>query len=430
MRQTSKWHLALAVLFACSAFLRFETLSNRPLWYDESYNHVLAQLPTIHDLIERSTTDWEGDTPPLQAILGRLHFRMSHWEYAVRLPSVEAGILTPLMLALLGALLFDRRTGILAGFLTAFSVYHIEYSQDARQYALLMFLLILMFYSIIAFYRTGLWRYLPLFCLSAAASLYTHHFAALFLLCCLVSLAGMVVHRYVTIRQGNAPTGSVTGTLVFFACSVLVIGILYVPYLPVFFNYVMSQKEGSLHVLNMSWRTVSEIVGRWGNGTRWSVFYLALLGLGILRLIRLRNISIVILPWFLIPFFVFSLMSFTKFFDVRFLSGTLPPFFLLLALGIVECSEIVARSMVKLYGSLSDRRSELSSAAMGVIVISMIVLSLHTYSTFRKTTTRCSSFPWNISVMEEHNGFCEKHLILNSLFEPHRFLVRDVTKRE
>ena len=430
MLQTWKWYLVLAILFACSSFLRIETLASRPLWSDESYNHVLAQLPTIHDLLERSSTDWEGDTPPLQAILGRLHYRVCHWDFAVRLPSVEAGILTPLMLALFGALLFDRRTGILAGFLIAFSAYHIEYSQDARQYALFMLLLILMFYAIVAFYRAGRWKYCPLFCLSAAASLYTHHFAAIFLLCCLASLAGMAAYRHRMFRRGNAIAAPATGLLVFSMCSLLVVGVLYVPYVTVFFDYIMSQKEAPSHVLNVTWRTMIEIVGRWGNGTHWSIAYILVFAFGVLRLLRRRDVSIVILPWFLVSFFVFGLVSFTKFFDVRFLSGGLPPFFLLLALGVVELSELFARSIAKLHGSLSDQRSVISAVMMGVLMICMITLSLRTYVTFRKTITRCSSFPWNIAVMEQHDGFCKKHLILNSLYGPHRFLLKDARKRD
>ena len=67
------------------------------------------------------------------------------------------------------------------------------------------------------------------------------------------------------------------------------------------------------------------------------------------------------------------------------------------------------------------RYADLQSLA---VVAFMLCLSVPTYLAFRETKMRCSTFDLQPQVMTMDNGFCEKHLILNSLYEPHSFLLK------
>jgi len=69
-----------------------------------------------------------------------LHFwlKLGDSEIVLRLPSVLAGIMAIPVLYALGARLFDWKTGILAAFLLAVNPIHVEYSQAARAYTLLV----------------------------------------------------------------------------------------------------------------------------------------------------------------------------------------------------------------------------------------------------------------------------------------------------
>ena len=61
---------------------------------------------------------------------------------AVRLWSVALGVVTVGLIAVLGRDLFDARTGLAAALVTALAPFHVQYSQEARMYALLGLLLV------------------------------------------------------------------------------------------------------------------------------------------------------------------------------------------------------------------------------------------------------------------------------------------------
>ena len=67
-------------------------------------------------------------------------------EFILRLPAAIAGVLTVFAVYLLGKELFGRRAGLVAALLTSVSPYMVWYSQEARNYSLLMLLTTLQMY--------------------------------------------------------------------------------------------------------------------------------------------------------------------------------------------------------------------------------------------------------------------------------------------
>lgn len=111
-------------------------------------------------------------------------------EAALRLPFVLAGILQIPVLFLLGGRMFGERVGLLAAFLVAISPFHIQHSQTARYYVLLMLYASFMLYALLAAWEARGWRRALAwggFTAAAVLNLHTHLFALYALALSLVS---------------------------------------------------------------------------------------------------------------------------------------------------------------------------------------------------------------------------------------------------
>jgi mannosyltransferase len=109
---------------------------------------------------------------------------------AVRALSVLAGVLTVAMVFRLAADLFDRRVATLATLVTALAPFHIQYSQEARMYALMALWLTLATWCFVKGWRAGARRAVPAwrgwpwwaaFAVLAALSMYTQQLSAFYL---------------------------------------------------------------------------------------------------------------------------------------------------------------------------------------------------------------------------------------------------------
>lgn len=130
--------LILLLIVALGALLRIVNLGADSIWLDEAYSIQFARLPVPQLLDETASSDVH---PPLYYLL--LHYWIKlcgDTEAAARMLSALFGILAILVIYRLAALLFDRATGLLSALLLALSLFHIEFAQEARMYALLALL--------------------------------------------------------------------------------------------------------------------------------------------------------------------------------------------------------------------------------------------------------------------------------------------------
>lgn len=119
---------------------------------DEPFSIFHAQKP-VSDIV---STLQSGNNPPLYEII--LHgwiklFGIS--PLAVRLPSLIFGSLAVLVVYLIGIRFLNRRTAVLAGLLLTFSTTHLYYSNEARAYALFMFLFTVAVYTVLKYRQDG-----------------------------------------------------------------------------------------------------------------------------------------------------------------------------------------------------------------------------------------------------------------------------------
>ena len=113
--------------------LRLYDLGGESLWLDEGLSLAKGGLP-LGELLAYARSEYH---PPLYLIL-------LHGWLGLTGPTIEGargfsalvGTVTIALLGLLAGRLFDRRTGLLAALFLALSTFHLHYSQEARNYAL------------------------------------------------------------------------------------------------------------------------------------------------------------------------------------------------------------------------------------------------------------------------------------------------------
>ena len=138
-------YVALGVILVLAAVLRFRGLAHESLWFDEA-------LTVIH--VRKSFTGMLASAHMLENMPPFYFCLLWVWarvfgtsDFAVRLPSAILGVAAVGMLFRVGRELVGRgvdgdRVGLMAALLLAISRHQIGYSQQARAYALMMFLLL------------------------------------------------------------------------------------------------------------------------------------------------------------------------------------------------------------------------------------------------------------------------------------------------
>jgi len=410
--------IAIAALLLLALFVRLQTLDQRPLWYDELYTQRIAKYSAISEVWRAAERDG-AQHPPLYYLLARGALSFGDGAGWLRLPSLISGVLAVWGVVLLGGALIGWWGGIVAGMLLAFSVYAIEYSQEARSYMLLVCEGIYLHYFLLRYCRTGFFRHLLLGALMFLAALYTHHLALFFL-----PSMGWLICRAVVCRDLEVITSQrgrylrSRRRIVEIAATFLAVLALYYPQLSNTQLFLSGQYLVPQQTLVISPQTLSEVSGRWGNSSSWSWLYLSLLFLGIVPIIRQGGGFLVL--WLVSPFLCYYLVPFSKFFDIRFLMPALAPFYILVASGTIALARVADKVALRVRG-----RTSITSLVPSLVLVMLLVgLSLSTYREFIRLKVRCSNFAFDPKIISIMDGFCAKHLILNSLNPTDRYLLK------
>lgn len=166
--------ILVAVVLAALA-IRLYTLMDRPAWDDEMW--TLRNMYTS-DWGELFRVAFDDYWPPLHYILLNTIARIADTGiFWLRIPSVVFGVATVAAMYPLGMLLFRSRVaGLASAALLAGMTSHVVYSQEARVYAMQLFLVVLSAYF---FYRSYWQRRIsPAFLLTTTLLTYSHSFAS------------------------------------------------------------------------------------------------------------------------------------------------------------------------------------------------------------------------------------------------------------
>ena len=164
-----------SLLVLTGAALVARLASPRPLWLDEAATARLAEgsLPSL------LTGGLEAEAhPPLQTALSWAARQvMGEGAFALRLPSLLAGVLLVPVLYVTGRELYSRRTGLLAAAVASFAPALVWFSAEARPPALAALLAAVSLLAMTRAVRRGRSRDWVLFGLAGAALAWTHHLA-------------------------------------------------------------------------------------------------------------------------------------------------------------------------------------------------------------------------------------------------------------
>lgn len=133
------------ILMAIALAVRLYGLSDKPLWLDEIITQRRANLP-IPELITNSLSHRHF---PTYFLLVRAFDGPLIDEWLLRLPSAFFGAVSVLMVALIGTEVRSRWTGIVAAGLMTVSPFEVQFSQEARSYALVSCLVLLALWGLV-----------------------------------------------------------------------------------------------------------------------------------------------------------------------------------------------------------------------------------------------------------------------------------------
>ncbi len=180
--RNKKIAIPLVVILALGAFLRIYGIEHQSLSNDELSSWKRSGYNDLHTVInEGARTDVH---PPGYYILLHLVQKMfGDSELALRFPSVLFGVLSILVIFLIGLKIYSYREGLMSAVLMALMWYPVFTSQDARSYAMLLFLVLLSSYFWILMIETAgsdrKRRGPPIaYAVTAAVCAYTHYFGA------------------------------------------------------------------------------------------------------------------------------------------------------------------------------------------------------------------------------------------------------------
>lgn len=171
-----KRYVIILIILAIALCLRLYRISWNILICDE-LSSVLwwLDLNFLGKLIRAATIE---PSPPLYFIF--LHGWIKLFggtEFVIRLFSVLMGLLSIIMVYLIGKELINIQAGLGGALMMAISPYHIYHTTYARMYALLLFLVLLSYYSFINLLKKNNRKWLWGYILSTTLSLYTHYSA-------------------------------------------------------------------------------------------------------------------------------------------------------------------------------------------------------------------------------------------------------------
>ena len=329
----NRYTLILLVVLLAGLFFRVYGLGDEALWLDEGIALKLAHASPLVVTIERAF----NNHPPVYFLT--LHYWVKLFGdslFYARILSVIFGVLTILMLYILGRRLFNERVGILSAFLAAISTFHIYYSQEARMYTMVAFLSLVSMYFMVRLFEKRTFAISAGYILSSFFLLYTHYSALLIVLTQNIYFIVMLLSKRKELHELNPKRW-------FTLQAVLVI--LYLPWMQVAIRRFFGIQKSDYWIPQPSGFSIVDSFREYAGSTMLFVIFMALVGFFLLVLVTKLRISVylpvtrkiyLLFAWLLTPIvvpFVVSQFSNSLYVTKYTISSSLA-FYFLVALGI------------------------------------------------------------------------------------------------
>ena len=160
-----------------SAALRVYRINDRDFWYDEAFTGI-AVRERFHDMMAMIINDVH---PPLYYLAAKFFSAPFNYSvFGIRLFSAVFGVLGVWAIYLFTKELFDRRIALWASLIIAISPFAIQYSQEARMYVMLVFLITIAAYFFIRALKTDQMGYFLLWGIFTGLACLTHYMGLIF----------------------------------------------------------------------------------------------------------------------------------------------------------------------------------------------------------------------------------------------------------
>jgi mannosyltransferase len=321
------YSLALILITAVAAFLRFHALGVRGLWLDEVISVLISRksLPQLFQALQ-------GNEINMGLYYVLLHFwmKMGTSESFLRLMSVVCSVAAIPFIYGIGSRLFGRPAGLIAAWFLAVNAFHIRYAQEARAYALFALLATISTYLLVRSIqepRTGFWTTYGVF---LALMLYSHLLGVLIILAHCISI--------LCLPPREIPWKNLARS------GMWLVG-LTIP-LAVIVPFVKADPLSWVPKLDGALLHASLILAAGNRGTL--LFVLEAIGVALFLFCIVRALirngqskenwgALLILFWFALPFVIVVTISvFHPFFVPRFLLPSLPAFLLAAGVGLAH----------------------------------------------------------------------------------------------
>lgn len=311
------------------------------LWGDEAFSAVLStnSIPELIKIIARDTS------PPLYNITEHLWFSVfSNSEVAIRSLSFLYFLIAVFFTYKIGALLWDRKAGLLAGILTFLNPFFFVYAFEGRMYSILAATVTA---SVYFFLKRNWFGYV----LATVAALYSHHFAvfAVFVQGLWFLYEFLLGKRKVAVSMFKA---------------FIAVGILYLPWIIPLYNQTRMVGGGFW----LGTPTVPDffvLVGKYLaagfiHPLTIPALVFVLVALGLRHWFEKKETDLFLLSWFLLPiaFTWIISQSFQSIFFDRYLLYTIPGAMLLVA----------------------SKGRKFSGIVLGILIIILAIMDFHYFT--------------------------------------------------
>lgn len=174
--------------------LRIFRLNARSLWMDELFS--VSDTNPLYSISKVWNNYLYSTHPPMNYIIQWVWYHIFGYnDYQARLPPMLFGVLAVVAIYFLGKVISDKNTGLIASFLLAINIFHIEYSQEARSYSLLCLAVIVHFYVFVKTLKLNQKFWYLVFSISGAFMVYTHYTGLFIIISQLFMLAFFYIQK-------------------------------------------------------------------------------------------------------------------------------------------------------------------------------------------------------------------------------------------
>ena len=334
----------LIVILLFGSFLRFYNIGEESLWVDESGTALLMKNYDLAGVAHNTIINRQilplgylgkgGDLPVYYLLLKLWTGISSVSESSLRIFSAFFGVLSILLVYFMSKELFNEKTGLIASFIFSLHAIMLEYSQEARLYNFMIFIVLLASYSLIKSIRAKSNTFFAVFILSNLIGIYTSPIFLFFFI-----FEGLYIF-YITLKNNFNDNKLFIGFI-----------LLIIAYLPVIYRLIRASIAGLRYSGKLSLFGIAKIFLAYNT---WiyspapygfliilsAVIITAILSFGFIRALIKPNKSLIFaVAMLVIPFIAFFIMLYkviSVFPSNRYIIYTVPVYVIISAFGLSQ----------------------------------------------------------------------------------------------